>query len=547
MRAWLFATLLPLTLKISKKRIGIYPPQELNKRQSTFDSVAEIVPVTFEPFSPETSSLPDACVFLGQDHPVTQRLGIPCYVWEKKPVSFTSDSTKVKFASWAWLHHAIRGQILAESDPRNISSCSVEERDTVMATVADHPVWSVRGPVHRVSIEPPHLSDNELLYSHFVPERWLGLLPFLHFLRCVSADIDWQAPPQRACVVFDDPNLHTLTYGHLDFRKIARDAKARNYHVAIATVPLDAWYVNREAARLFKEHSDYLSLAIHGSEHTWCELNGSNPNQLSRLAQGLRRIDVLEQKAEIGVSRVMLAPHGACSEQAMELMLRLGYEGLAIRPHSLLTWVHGRRWPRHFGLGNVLWMGSGFPVIYRFALGSNVAKIRLAAFLGQAIVPYGHHSDCSQGLALLGSVADTVNSMGACWADLQSIMRSNYRIRTTGNLLRLQMGSRRVKVRIPENIEGISVQRPWMVETDMERLAYTDGEFSKEMLTGPVTDPIEVKPGSEITIRALPKEEVNYQTLAARRIRIWPITRRVLVEARDRLRPIPKLVNRRRG
>lgn len=535
-------------MQILRKRVGVYPPEELAKRRLTFDSLAEIVPVVFEAFMPETASLPDACIFLGQDHPLAQRLGVPCYVWEKNPTTFTSCPTEVKFSSWASLHCAIRGQLLIESEPRNISPCSVEEGDTVIASVADIPVWAVRGSVHHVSAEPPQLAGDELLYSHFIPERWLGLLPLLQFLRWLTAAIDWQAPPLRACVIFDDPSLHSLTYGHLDFRRVAQDAQARNYHVAIATVPLDAWYVNRRAARLFREQSDYLSLAVHGSEHAWCELNGGPESQLVRLAQALRRIDALEKKGGLRVSPVMLAPHGVCSEPTTDLMLKLGYEGMAMRTDLLLDWTRARRWPLHFGLDNVLWVGSGFPVIYRFRLRPNTTKIRLTAFLRQAIVPYGHHWDCSSGLDLLRGITDAINSIGARWEDLQSIMRSNYQTRTTGDLLQVQMGSRCVKVTIPEHVNSISVQRPWMAETDIERLACTDaGGSSRELLTGPVTDPIKVTPGSQIIVRALPKEEVNYRTLAAPRVRIWPIVRRVLVEARDRLTPVSWAATWRRG
>jgi hypothetical protein len=532
----LSGTAYTLVTQIPKKRVGVYPPGELHERKLTFASLAELFPVVFESFCPETSVLPDACVFLGQHPPAVDQLDIPCYVYEKKPANLTARSSTVMFASSPCLDTSIRGHTLVESGPREISFCPVRDGDTVIATVASCPVWTVRGSVHRVSADLPTLIHNQLLYTHFVPQRWLGLLPVIHFLRSVTADIDWQAPPLMACFIIDDPNLHALTYGCVDFRRVAFDAKDRNYHVAFGMVPLDAWYVNRNAARLFKEHSDYISLAVHGSEHTRNELAESKGNQLSRLAQALRRIDVVERKAGLDVSRIMLPPHDACSEATMDLILRLGYEGMAMRASKLLYWTAGKRWRPDFGFGSVLWTGFGFPILRRFRLVSDVTGIRLAAFLGQPILPCGHHSDSSE---LLANVAETINSIGARWADLKSIMRANYRTKTVGDLLQIQMCSRYIKVRIPEHIKRIIVHRPWMVETDIECLVYGHvGNVPKNLFTGRVTEQIEVNPGSEIVIRALPNEQINYRILANPRIRAWPIVRRVLTETRDRLWPV---------
>jgi hypothetical protein len=539
LKTWVLAAFLPLIVQISKKRVGVHPPQEFQKRRLTFDSLAEIAPVVFESFSPGTTSLPDACLFLGHEHPLLQQLNVPCYVWEKKAASLGGVSAKVDFSTWRCLHTAIRGHRLVESTPRDIGFCSVRDRDTIVATLGDQPVWTLRGLVHRVSVEPPCLNADELLYSHFSPERWLGLLPLLHFLRSVTSDIDWQAPPLKACIVFDDPNLHALTYGYLDFRRLVEDAKARRYHVSMATVPLDAWYVSSEAARLFRENSQYISLTTHGSDHTKNELVNSNGNGLLRLVQALRRTEVLERKTLLEVSRFMIAPHGACLEATMDIMLKLGYEGSGIPTYSLLEWNPGKQWPADFGLGNVLWMGAGFPVVYRFGLVSNETKIRLSAFLGQPIVPYGHHWDCSSGLDLLGSIADAVNNAGGCWGNMQSIMRSNYKTKANGDLLQIQMCSRRIQVHIPEDTTFVSVDRPWMMEADQEYLAYSSSDGrSASLLSGSSTDPIEVTPGSELILRALPKEQLHYRTLTAPPPRIWPVVRRVLAEARDRVKPI---------
>lgn len=537
---WSFFLLTPLLMGLATKRVAVFPPAELKELKSLFDSLAELVPVVFEPFAPEASSRPDACIFLGGDHGAAQRLNIPCYVWESGATSLATDSACVSFSSCPQLHFAVRGQEINELCPRNLAALPVREGDHVMASASGVPVWTVRGLVHRVTVRPPSLGANERLHSHFSPKSWLGLLPLLHFLRSVTGDIDWQSAPPRACFLFDDPNLHAWTYGYLDFRQLAREAQTRKYHVAIATVPMDTWYVNPEVARLFREHSQYISLTTHGCQHTKNELLVNSQSRLPLLAQALRRVDKLEAGTQLEVSRVMVAPHSACSESTTDLMLSLGYEGATIAIRSLLKWNRGKRWPLNFGLGPVLWMGAGFPVIYRFEMRRYMqTQLHLTAFLGQPLVFYGHHGDCSTGMGNLARVAAALAKFDTQWGNLTRIMRSNYRTRMEGSLLHIQMASRRIELEVPQQATAISVERPWIRDDDLEHLAFRGGDHQGQtLLAGRVTHPVAVSPGSKITLSAVPKAQVDHKVLGRPPVRLWPMLRRMLTEARDRLQPL---------
>lgn len=523
----------------SKKRVGVFPAAELYARQRTFDSLAALVPVRFEPSDEHCAADLDACIFLGEA-PAAMPNSVPCYIWERNPAEFTSEASRVEFSDWPGLHHALRRRTLTEKSVREISSCSVGDGETVVASVNGHPVWTVRHLVHRVTAEPPALGPNELLLSHLEPEHWLAVLPLLQFLRTVTRDIDWQPQPLKACFIFDDPNIHASTYGYVNFDQIARDAKARHYHVSMATVPMDAWYAHPETSRLFREQREYISLTVHGAEHTKNELAAGDGNREPLLAAALRRIEKLEGKTHLPVSRVMVAPHGACSESTMAAMLKLGFEGTLIPSYSLFRWNPMRHWPLNFGLTNVLWMASGFPVAYRWGFGSpdTQENVSLAAFLGQPLIFYGHHWDCRPGIEILGRVADLVNRCGATWGDLQSVLRANYRTRIVGDLLQVEMGARHISVRIPGNIKRISIHRPWMREADLEQLSVTLGDGSQRLLCGGMSEPIEVVPGSHVTVYAPPKATIDYRQVDGPGVKLWPVLRRALAEARDRLRPI---------
>ena len=48
------------------------------------------------------------------------------------------------------------------------------------------------------------------------------------------------APPLRAAIVFDDPNLRWRSYGYIDYRRLVEHADEHGYHAAMAMIPLDA-------------------------------------------------------------------------------------------------------------------------------------------------------------------------------------------------------------------------------------------------------------------------------------------------------------------
>ena len=399
----------------------------------------------------------------------------------------------------------------------------------------------MRGLTHRVAVEPPQIEDGEALFAHFEPKRWLGLLPLLHFLRSLTKDIGWEDSPLRACFLFDDANLHAFTYGHLDFRQIAREAREHKYHVVFATVPADGWYVRAEVARFFAEQSNYVSLTVHGVQHTRWELSRANGHALPLLALGLRRLEELERKTGLTISRVMVPPHEAWANSISDSMLKLRYEGACVNTECLAAKNLTSTWLQHWGLGPVSWVGDGFPILPRFPFAGDgaVTGVRLAAYLGQPVILKGHHWDCSYGIDVLRQRAAVLNELGACWGTLQTISRSSYKTRTAGATLQIQMCSRQIQLQVPEYARSICIERPWLGETEQEPLlCKVDDGASKTFLCGRNTEPIEVVPGATVHVSALPKEQVDYRNVAAAGTSLWAIVRRVLVEGRDRLQPL---------
>jgi hypothetical protein len=361
----------------------------------------------------------------------------------------------------------------------------------------------------------------------------------LHFLRRVTAAVDWSPPPQRACFIFDDPNLHCARYGYLDYAQLADHARAHSYHVAVATIPFDAWYAGQKAVEIFRRQGERLSLLIHGNDHVKNELarDYSDGDALRVLAQALRRVGQLEGRTGLRVGRVIAPPHGGCSDSVLAQASRLLIEGVCTSAESLVRCQNLTSLPLDFGLLPA-WFGPGScPVIRRWDLVYGLMPLRLAAFLGQPVIPYGHHRDCAEGFGPLAGIASVLNSWArTTWTDLETILRGNYRTMRDGELMHVQMCSRSVHVPIPENVSHVVVHAPVGGETVQRRVSTASSEGEVRECTPGV--PFRVAGSEALRLRIPSRDVVDLATVGRPVYRLWPPVRRALTMGRDRLMPI---------
>jgi hypothetical protein len=434
----------------------------------------------------------------------------------------------------------LRGRTLREDAVPG--GLSVAEGDEVLAQAADgRALWLRRDGADHVACAPAELGPGEFLRDRASPGRFLELLPLVHFLRELTADVGWRPPPPRATFVVDDPNLHWRSYGHIDYPELVRHAREHAYHIVMAMVPLDAWFADPRAARLFRENPDVVSLCFHGNDHRRHDLEQPSTREEARavLARAAARIGRFERRAGVPVSRVMVPPHEACSEATMSAMAEAGFEAASsTRPY---LWVdfgtppspYNSPWPdRHLLCG---WriaelMPDGFPVMLRREFHEHDDAV-LRAFFDQPVILYGHASDFAGGLEPLERAAAHVNSLpGMRWTSLSEMAAMNFETRVEGATLRLRPYARRVRVDVPPEVREVVVEPPhW---------------------AGGFDDGFEVSVGrAEGNAIALPERgagtvEIRWRAGAAaperpaRRIDGPARARRVLAEARDRLQPL---------
>jgi hypothetical protein len=454
-------------------------------------------------------------------------------------------SPNVQFGGSALLSRPLRGRRLETPETRELTALGPDEPGEVMASVGGFPVWSARTEsgrrVYRTSIDVLELAPREKIADYLNGERFLRALPLYHFLRAMLKADEPEPSAWRACLVVDDPNLHSLTYGRIQYRALLDLAREAGFHAAMATIPLDAWWIDEAAAALFRTNPRHLSLLIHGNDHGWCELaqDRSPEERLASLAQVLRRIAQLERKSGVEVHRIMAPPHGACSEAFMDSMLRLGFDGVTTNRWSLWKFNDPARrspWP---GLEPADVLGAGMPVVNRFRFKSSLClnEIVLGAYLGQPLIPYGHHQDFVENFKTILQTVEWIHSLGAVeWTSMRGIFERNYRAAGAGDVLRVQLFSRNARVVVPAGIAGLEVDAghfPAGHDGAIEvRVRGTGAERSSRIASG---ERLAVIPGDEVTVQLRPGSPVDFHRVRSRRAAPLAVLRRVTAEIKDRL------------
>jgi hypothetical protein len=527
---------------VHRKIVAVSPPTEQPRRARLFGALEEALPVRFEPRKWGEWRGVDAAILMRHDEAEPQHppVGLRCLVapgWAEPDVVTEGE---VDLACSHFVDARLRGRSLRDARAAGVGGRRPLESGTVLASCGGQALWTRRGSIDHVALAPDELASDESLRDALVPGRWLSLLPIVHFLREVAAELAWEAPPTRAAFMIDDPNLHWPSYGYARFGELARSAEEHGYHLAIATIPLDAWFVHPGAARLFR--SPFLSLLVHGNDHAREELTRPQAwgESFALLAQALRRIAALERRARLAVDRLMVPPHGLCVEQMMRAMLLVGFEGLCY------AWSAPRSADRPLaGWEPADLLTGGFPVFPRLPLAGPPDELVLRSFLGQPVIAYAHHSDLADGLDVLADLAAFVNrEEGVLWMSAASIARSNYRIRHEGTTLRVRLYARKIELSVPEGVEQVLVELPSSHgEPERETTSLTSERGSASFVVsrgvaGPF--PVESPGHAEISLTRVDAVDPSCVPSPPRRIR--PILRRSATESRDRLAPLmPRL------
>jgi hypothetical protein len=454
------------------------------------------------------------------------------------------DAYRVEMSRSVRLHRALFGQELTEhASPRPVG-IEVEPGHDVLASVAGKPVWScgtVEGGVlrERACASLTELADRDYLRDHLTAGRFWSLLPLAHFLKRLTEDPVRRQQPNAACLVIDDPNVRFSSYGYVHFSQLGRDAREHGYHVSVATIPLDLVLPGQRGLQAFREHSQELSLVVHGNDHVHHELQGCRRQLEADRVIGTAdaRVRSFEARTGFRIERVMCPPHGRCGPEALAALFRRNYEGLAAaHPFPWDGFGDQRDWRLGGWLPAQLACG-GLPVLPRHPLGASLDDLVFRAFLDQPLIVYCHHTDFRVGLGSVHSAVARIGELGeASWMSLEAIARTNAVVGVDGNVATVTTFSRdlriprpaadSLRIAIPRIFGGGEAPR---IEVD-DRPLDVELDGSREAFVA-VAD----RSGGELRVRLEARN--SPPTALDQRPRAWPLARRAMTETRDRAMP----------
>lgn len=542
------------------KRIGVHPRSGFDRLRKVFNALEAVEAVKFAAATDPRSEQWDGLVLIDTPRTLVDDISCSCdrtFLLSTVDVDHEQCQRLISFTDSVSLGAVLRQRKLPSTCTLAPLTLDAERSGQieVLAMADDEPVWfRIASTRRRVDVCRAALvadSGTSLPFQQLRSGNFIALLPLVHFVQGIAGNTAPDRESVRACFMFDDPNLHWPSFGYIDFREMLRcAASGSGFHASIATVPLDAWYSHPPTVKLFQDNPQHLSLLIHGNDHVKRELARAY-SEVARdalVAQSLRRIERLESTTGLSIARVMAAPHAACTDAMGSALLRFGYQAACISRAALMAANAEMDWPVAVGLRPAEFIGGGLPVIPRFGLAvHSQASMVIAAFLGQPVILVGHHDDLANGYGVLGELADFINSLGRVqWMDLAAIARSNYRMSIAGPDARLDLYARRVEVEVPPEVETLTVRRPWMAENaPAETLVVRrdDDEQVVALHAASLSWPVSVQGPGKLVVESVLLDPSDPKRVAAPPLRAWPLTRRLLAEARDRLRPVSRLLS----
>lgn len=502
-------------------RVGVVPAREAVACARLLGALERVLGVTFEGREPGDVGGLDVVVAWGAEQGVAAA-DVPCMAFSGAERRAERQAA-LTVAAGAPVDRVLRGARLSEEYGRPLSGAG-QPGDAVLAELDGAPAWIRRGSLELVAVAPAELEEDEPLRERLRPGRCLALLALVDFLRRAAPGRAWERPPLQAAFVLDDPNLHWPSYGHVRYRELLAHAHEHGYHMAIAMVPLDAWLVHPGVARLFRDGADRLSVCVHGNDHTGPELGKlhSDRDAVALAAEALRRTSAFERRARVRVSRVMVPPHERLSEPAARALLRCGFEAVCVtRPYPWTRQGPETPWltrpPGHgpeVACGAAELVAGGLPLMLRRPFDHSREDLVLRAFLGQALILYGHHDDLVGGLDGLAELAAFVNGLGAArWGSLEQLARGRAETRRSGSVLAVRPWARRVTVDVPDGVGELHVDTSVVGLPPRPPLS----------VAGP--GPLELELAASPSPNGVPRP----------RRHPWPVARRLAGEGRDRM------------
>ncbi len=255
-------------------------------------------------------------------------------------------------------------------------------------------------------------------------------LPIVFYTLWAFPHSCWRAAESNACIIIDDPLLRPR-HGCVNYEKLLRAMKRHRFTTNIAFIPWN-WRRDRSSTvDLFRKNRDLYSISVHGCDHTAAEFGSNDAELLERKAQqAVERMAAHEKRSGIEHSRVMIFPHGAFSERAVDAVKHTGFMAAASN-ETISTDAQPRAITAADFWGTALTCYRSFPVFTRRSPDDGLENIAWDLLVGKPALICIHHEFCRDENEHLTRLVNGLNSLEGQieWRSLDDVLRRSFRCR----------------------------------------------------------------------------------------------------------------------
>lgn len=239
--------------------------------------------------------------------------------------------------------------------------------------------------------------------------QWFSrLVPLMMFLKKALGNRIWHSEYDQACIIIDDPLLKRR-YGFLEYQKLRESMEQQRFSASIAFIPWNYRRSHKQIADLFIRNSPFLSICVHGCDHTGAEYAATSADLLcgkSRLA--FARMRLHSQLSGVPFDDVMVFPQGLFSSQALKALDTCGYLAAVSTDPAPSDIPQVLRLRHLLDVANTSF--DGFPLFGRH-YPRDVAEFAFDLFLGKPALVVEHHGYFKEGYEPLESFVRQMNAL----------------------------------------------------------------------------------------------------------------------------------------
>ena len=258
-----------------------------------------------------------------------------------------------------------------------------------------------------------------------IEDEFDGLIPPVMFIKYAFGDKCWHSPAANATIIIDDPILKKR-YGYINFEQLLTEAEKYNFSVNIGFIPFNFKKNNREVIELFKDNNRYLSISVHGNDHTRGEFGTSDIQMLNwQVQQAEARMEKHKSENLIDYDKVMIFPQGIFSKESFYVLKNNNFLA-AVNSGSRAVNIKEKFVISDF-LTPAFLRYDSFPLFLRRYPGP-ISNFAFDLFFGKPLLIVEHHEIFRGGYENFNEFIDKINSLAQniSWSNLTDTLGSSY-------------------------------------------------------------------------------------------------------------------------